>query len=249
MIPIHRDVGAQTLIGTAARTVVVADETEFVRNRFRAALAGAGHRVLLASSRSELLAAIQGARSQVDLIILDVRLSSSNAVSLVKQLRTLLPHNPPIVAMSGTVGHASAVRALAELNVTAFINEYTGDQNIMRALQPYLAGDGASRRSSPRVTVGTAVSMRLGHMIATAVTLNISRGGLAIRSANPLPCGTEMRLRLRLPSPGGEIEADARVVWSDPNTGMGLQFLKVSPTHQAVIDQFVNTHFFANRKG
>ena len=45
MIPIDRDVGVQTVVGTATRTVVVADETAFVRDRFRSALASAGHRV------------------------------------------------------------------------------------------------------------------------------------------------------------------------------------------------------------
>lgn len=245
--PIRNDVAAQTLIGAAAKTVIVADETAFVRDRFRAALAGAGHRVLLASSRAELLACVGSAGADVDLVVLDVRLSSSNATSLIRQLQRLLPHKPPIIALSGTVGHASAVRELTTLDVTSYINEYTNGQNIVRALHPFLGGNAAYRRSSPRVPLSAAISFRHGHTIATAVTLNIGRGGLAIRSTNPLPCGTEVRIRLRLPG-AGEVEAEARVVWSDANVGMGLQFARVTAEHQAAIDQFVDTHFFADRK-
>lgn len=245
--PIRNDMAAQTLIGAAAKTVIVADETAFVRDRFRAALAGAGHRVLLASTRAELLALVSSAADSIDLVVLDVRLSSSNAVALIRQLQKLLPHRPPIVGLSGTVGHAAAVRALTTLEVTSYINEYTSEQNIVRALYPFLGGNAAYRRASPRVPLSAAISFRHGHAIATAVTLNIGRGGLAIRSTNPLPRGTEVRIRLRLPGTG-EVEANARVVWSDTNVGMGLQFSEVTPAHQATIDEFVDTHFFADRK-
>lgn len=228
---------------------MVADETAFVRDRFRSALSGAGHHVLLASNRAELLACVRKAQSEIDLIVLDVRLSASDATSLTKQLQKLLPHNPTIIAFSGTVGSTAAVHELAKLNVTAFINEYTGEQNIVRALHPFLGGNEACRRSSPRVALGTTVTFRLNQTILTSVTSNISRGGIAVRSTNPLPPGTEVRLRLRLPPESREIEADARVAWSDPRCGMGLQFSNVCPEHQAAIDGFVNSHFFANRKG
>jgi hypothetical protein len=38
------------------------------------------------------------------------------------------------------------------------------------------------------------------------------------------------------------------VAWSDRRIGMGLQFEKVAPEHQAAIDGFVDQHFFTNRK-
>jgi uncharacterized protein (TIGR02266 family) len=241
-------VGAQTVIGAATRTVLVAEETAFVRERFRTALTGAGHRVLLASSRSELVAQVRNTSHSIDLVVLDLRLSDSKATALVRQLQTLLPHAPTIVAFSGTVGSPATVRELASLHVTAFINEYTGEQHIVRALEPFLGGDTSCQRSSPRVALGTGVTFRHGQTIVTAVTLNISRGGIAIRSTSPLPLGTAVRLRLRLPS-AGEVEADARVVWSTPGSGMGLQFTMVTDDHQRAIDTFVNSHFFDNRKG
>jgi uncharacterized protein (TIGR02266 family) len=241
-------VEAQAVVRVPTRTVVVADETAFVRDRFRGALTGAGHRVLLAGSRADLLALVRKAGDTIDMIVLDVRLSGSDASSLVRKLRKLLPHSPGIVGFSGTVGDTAALRRLAALNVTAFINEYTSERNILRALQPFLAGDDTHRRVCPRVALGAAVTFRHGHTIVTAVTLNISRGGVAIRSTTPLPVGTSVRLRLRLPSPAKEIEADGRVVWSNPQSGMGLRFDRICGDHQDAIEEFVNSCFFSNRK-
>jgi hypothetical protein len=38
------------------------------------------------------------------------------------------------------------------------------------------------------------------------------------------------------------------VAWSDRRTGMGLQFEKVESADQQAIYQFVDQHFFSNRK-
>ena len=56
------------------------------------------------------------------------------------------------------------------------------------------------------------------------------------------------RLRVRLPGSKRDIDADARVAWSDRRHGMGLQFDKVEAPDQAAIDEFVDAHFFSSRK-
>lgn len=238
----------QTAVAHRTRTIVVADDTAFVRDRFRAALERAGHRVLAASTRTDLLNSIRDAATLVDLVALDVRLSGTSPAALIRQLRALLPHDPPIVVFSGTVGDRHLVETLAGLHVTAYINEYTAEPNIVRALEPFLSDDPRNRRRSPRVTLGAAVSFRYGHTIATGVTLNISRGGLAIRSTNPLTTGTAVRVRVKLPSGGGDVDGDAVVVWSTPGVGMGLQFTSLSEDHQRMLDDFVVTHFFSSRR-
>jgi len=43
----------------ATKTVVVADDTAFVRDRFRATLEGAGHKAVTVKSAAELLARVR----------------------------------------------------------------------------------------------------------------------------------------------------------------------------------------------
>ena len=70
-----------------AKTVVVADDTAFVRDRFRAALEHAGHKAITVKSAAELLARIQADLATIDLIVLDLRLPNAPGV----ELRTIHP--------------------------------------------------------------------------------------------------------------------------------------------------------------
>jgi hypothetical protein len=44
------------------------------------------------------------------------------------------------------------------------------------------------------------------------------------------------------------VDLESRVTWSDRRVGMGLQFEKVDSADQAAIDEFVEAHFFSNRR-
>jgi uncharacterized protein (TIGR02266 family) len=92
------------------------------------------------------------------------------------------------------------------------------------------------------------VAYRFGNTIAAALTLNLSKGGVAIRTMSPLQSGSKVRVRFRLPGSKRDVEAESRVSWSDRRVGMGLQFEKVEAPDQAAIDEFVDQHFFSNRK-
>jgi hypothetical protein len=55
-------------------------------------------------------------------------------------------------------------------------------------------------------------------------------------------------VRFLLPGSKRDIDIAARVAWSDRRVGMGLTFEKVEPDDQTAIDEFVDAHFFSNRK-
>jgi uncharacterized protein (TIGR02266 family) len=78
--------------------------------------------------------------------------------------------------------------------------------------------------------------------------LNVSKGGVAIRTMTPLEKGLAVHVRFRLPGGARDVEADARVCWSDRQLGMGLQFERISPDGQTAIDDYVDSHFFSNRR-
>jgi hypothetical protein len=57
-----------------------------------------------------------------------------------------------------------------------------------------------------------------------------------------------VKVRFRLPGGNKDIDAEARVSWVDRRLGMGLQFTKLDPADQRAVDEFVQSHFFSNRK-
>ena len=231
----------------AVKTVLIADDTAFVRDRFKMALEGAGHRAVTVRTGQELLAALQG-QERIDLVVLDLRLPNGRGIDLVRSLRRVAPENPPIVVFSGTIANAAEVRDLSSFGVAGYVNEYTGVGHIMPALAPHLFPEHYNRRSSPRVVLGVPITYRVGNAISTSLTLNVSHGGVAIRTTNPLDVAAVVRLRFRLPGTKKEVDAEARVAWSDRRVGMGLQFTSIDPPAQALIDNYVQTHFFSNRK-
>lgn len=230
----------------AVKTVLVADDTEFVRERFRKAIEDAGHRAMTARTGPEVLAAIGNV--DLDLAVLDLRLPSANGVGLLRAIRRIAPLHPPLLVFSGTIAAAAEVREMTDLGVAGYVNEYAAAQHIVPSLSPHLFPSEYNRRSSPRVTLGIPVAYRFGNTIATALTLNISRGGLALRTTTPLPVDSVVRLRFRLPAVRSDIQAEARIAWVDRRLGMGLQFTKIDEGAQAAIEAFVQAHFFTNRK-
>jgi uncharacterized protein (TIGR02266 family) len=232
----------------SSKTVLVADDTAFVRDRFRSALENAGHRAVAVKSAAELLAKVRTDAADIDLIVLDLRLPHTSGVDLVRAIRKLDDGRLPILIFSGTIASADEVRDLAALGVAGYVNEYSAVQHILPSLAPHLFPDSFNRRGSPRVVLGIPIQYRFGNTIAAALTLNLSRGGIAIRTTSPLEAASKIRVRFRMPGSKRDLDADGRVAWSDRRVGMGIQFERVDPGHQSLIDNFVDAHFFSNRK-
>jgi uncharacterized protein (TIGR02266 family) len=237
-----------TTAAANAKTVLIADDTAFVRDRFKTALEAAGHRSVTVKSAAELLARVRADLAQLDLLVIDLRLPHAAGVELVRNIRKLDGGRLPILIFSGTITSAEEVRELAALGVAGYVNEYSAVQHILPSLAPHLFPDNFNRRDSPRVVLGIPTAYRFGNTIAAALTLNLSRGGIAIRTTSPLENGANVRLRFRLPGSKRDIDAEGRVAWSDRRQGMGLQFDKVDDADQHAIDEFVNAHFFSSRK-
>ena len=180
--------------------------------------------------------------------MLDLRLPHAGGVELVRAIRKIDGGRIPILVFSGTIASAEEVKELASLGVAGYVNEYSAVQHILPSLAPHLFPDNFNRRGSPRVVLGIPVAYRFGNTIAAALTLNLSKGGVAIRTMSPLEQGSKVRVRFRLPGSKLDIEAESRVAWSDRRLGMGLQFERVEPSDQQAVDEFVDQHFFTNRK-
>lgn len=228
----------------ATKTVLIADGAAFVRERFQTALQEAGHRAVTAKSGVELLGRVRADLEELDLIVLDLRLPFASGVDLVRAVRKLDGGRLPILVFSGTITSAEEVRELAALGVAGYINEYSAVQHILPSLAPHLFPDNFNRRSSPRVVLSVPVAYRFGDTITAVLMLNLGKGGLSIRTMSPLQVGSKTRVRFRMPGARREVEADAKVTWSDGRIGMGLEFERLEALDQEAIDEFVDGHFF-----
>lgn len=230
------------------KTVLIADDTPFVRDRFRTALQNAGHRAVAVRSAAELLARVRADLAEIDLLVVDLRLPHASGVDLIRAIRKLDDGQVPVLVFSGTISSADEVRHLAALGVAGYVNEYSAVEHILPSLAPHLFPETFNRRGGRRVLLGIPVAYRHGNTVAAALTLNIGRGGIAVRTPNPLALASRVRARFRLPGSTRDIDADTRVTWTDRQVGMGLTFEKLDPQDKAEIDAFVDAHFAPRRR-
>ena len=122
----------------------------------------------------------------IDLLVLDLRLPHSPGVDLVA--RDCASSTQDACRSSSSAARSPAptkCATLAALGVAGYINEYSAAQHILPSLAPHLFPDNFNRRSSPRMVLGIPVQYRFGNSIAAALTLNLSHGGVAIRTTSP----------------------------------------------------------------
>jgi len=229
-----------TTPGSAQKTVLVADGRDAVRTRVAAAIEAAGHQAWGAATAPEALAIVQADAERLDLIVLDLRIGSEGGLALMRDLRRVEGGRVPVLVCSGSLASARDVRELAELGVVGYVNEWSPDEQILPALAPHLFPDNFNRRGSPRVVMGIPVAYRFANTIAAAVTLNLDKGGVAIRTMSPLVPPARARVRFRLPTHRQDVDAEARVTWADRRVGMGLEFERVDAVDQLAIDDFVD---------
>jgi len=228
-------------MSSSAKTILIAHRVAAVRDRFAAALADARHEFVTADSEAGARRAAANRELPISLALVDLGLSA-DGVAFVRLLKQDAGRTLPVVVFSGTVSSAAQVPMLLALGIGGYVNEHAATPQILPALAPHLFPDNFNRRASLRIALGVPVSYRAGQTIAGAVTLDVGKGGLAIRTMNPLAPGTEVLLKFRLPNAGEDIEASGRVAWSDRKVGFGVQFDRVSQDDQTAIDAFVDDH-------
>jgi uncharacterized protein (TIGR02266 family) len=225
----------------SAKTILVAHRRADVRARVAAARADAHHAVGVGDTAEAAAAAMARRETPISLALVDLGLSESE-VGLVRELRAASASPVPVLVFSGTIRAVDQVRSLAAAGVAGYINEHAPTPSILPALAPHLFPDSFNRRTSLRVPLGVPVSYRAGTTIAGAVTLEVGKGGLAIRTMTPLEAGAPIAVKFRLPGVSGEIQAEGHVAWSDRRKGMGVRFERITSAHQTILDAFVDEH-------
>lgn len=226
---------------SAVKTILVAHHQAAVRDRFAAALVDARQAFLLADTEEATRAALEDGVAGISLALVDLELAS-DGVTFVRAVRTLGGPALPITVFSGSLTSAAVVPALSEAGVCGYVNEHAATAQILPSLAPHLFPDNFDRRTSPRAPLGVPVACRVGQTITMAHTLNVSRGGLGVRTMTPLPVQTLVDVKFRLPGTHVDMEASGRVAWSDRQVGMGIQFDRVEAggqDAQIAIDHFV----------
>jgi uncharacterized protein (TIGR02266 family) len=101
-------------------------------------------------------------------------------------------------------------------------------------------------RKFPRAPLACEVHYRTKGSFLVSYSLNLSKGGLFLETAELQPVGSILTVRFSVPGTSTQIETEARVMWVRSEisseglpTGMGLQFDRLEERLGAIIDKLV----------
>jgi uncharacterized protein (TIGR02266 family) len=116
-------------------------------------------------------------------------------------------------------------------------------RTLNRHFQPELTKRNADRRDSIRVPVKLRLSFSSLGAIRQCLMTNVSRGGVFVSTATPLPLGTKIRLWIQVGDSGEEIEVEGEVASHNAGpgllsdeTGMGVRFVHLSEEQAKAVD-------------
>jgi len=103
--------------------------------------------------------------------------------------------------------------------------------------------EGAERRKHPRLDVQIEISYQHLNDFFYDYAINLSRGGMFIRTAHPIDAGTDLKIKFSIPGQKETISTSGkvvRVVKSDdphgPAPGMGIEFKTLAPRDLELIN-------------
>jgi c-di-GMP-binding flagellar brake protein YcgR len=73
-----------------------------------------------------------------------------------------------------------------------------------------------------------------------AMSTNISEGGMAVVSQEPLPANGRSRLQFTLPESTAALELESEVAWANVKGQTGLRFVNVPPDSQQYLENWLN---------
>jgi len=111
-------------------------------------------------------------------------------------------------------------------------------------------GDGAERRSQPRTTCGIIVQVSHKNVedFVEHYAINISSGGMFIRSYDPLPRDSDLSFEIQLADGKPVLRGKAKVAWNKTPApdrkmavlpGMGVKFTELDESSRDIVDRIV----------
>jgi CheY-like chemotaxis protein len=174
-----------------------------------------------------------------DAVFLDMRMPSLDGIELAKQIRSSgLNQSTPLVMITGDQDHKVMQRAF-QVGVNLFLFKPVDRSRLMRLLRAADNFIQSQRRRFTRIKACKSVSIQLGERRISGTSLDLSVGGMFVRSSATLPVGSTVCVGLDLQPGKPPVQLAARVVRVCGNDCMGLQIEKAGQDADNRLENFL----------
>jgi len=179
-------------------------------------------------------------QTKIDAVIVDYDLAGADA--LVKKLEPMRRGEDaiPLVLMSGPLHHDQLRRNGADFFFQKPVSVEQAVHTLAAARNLILRGRLRYHRHALQAHVSMVANRR--HM--DAELLNVSRGGVGVRTKAELQPGEHVRLRFSLPGRKLVVQAQAAVAWRRPNGDVGLRFDEIPKDSQDELQLWLEGRYF-----
>jgi len=161
-----------------------------------------------------------------DVIFLDMRMPSLDGIEVASCIRsTGANQTTPLVMITGDQDHKLMQRAF-QAGVNLFLCKPVDRARIMRLLNAADNFIQAQRRRYTRVKVSRNVLLECGEYRVKGSSVDLSLGGLSVKSSGTLPIGSAVRVALELQPGKPPVQLAARVARICEDGAMGLKIEK-----------------------
>lgn len=183
------------------------------------------------------------AKSKIDALIVDCDLNGSS--QFLHDLRSAegLSRTIPLVIMGGPRGQQS-------LEETGALFAFEKPISVEQAVHTLSAArnmilDGRLRYHRAGLEVPVSLNCK-GLKPTDAYLINVSQGGMQIRTHDPIATEKPLQVSFQLPGARAGLKARAEIAWQDKRGNMGIRFVKLAQKQQRTLQLWLAQQYFAN---
>ena len=181
------------------------------------------------------------AHSKIDAVILDCDLGGSSGF-----LRSFHASNPqksvPLLIVSGSSGRDQLQATGANFVFEKPISVENAVHTLSAARN--LIVDGRLRYHRQLLQVPASLTCGSKHQF-TASLVNLSQGGIGVRSSEALPAAGPVRVSFSLPGSDLPVKAVGKVAWTDHDGNAGIRFVQISRKVKRDLQLWLEQRYFA----
>jgi CheY-like chemotaxis protein len=182
-------------------------------------------------------------RSKIDALIVDCDLNGSSQILHELQGPQRLTNTVPLVIMGGA-------HCLTNLDQTGALFAFEKPISVEQAVRTLSAArnmivDGRLRYHRTGIEVPVSLKAK-GQEAKDAQLINLSQGGMQIRTEHFIDADIIMQVYFELPGTRSKLKAQAEVVWHDKSGNFGMRFVNVTQPQQRTLQLWLAQQFLAH---
>jgi len=180
-------------------------------------------------------------KSKIDALIVDCDLNGSS--QFLRELQDTETRSTPLVIM----GSPHCQRRLDETGALFAFEKPISVEQAVRTLSAArnLILDGRLRYHRTGLEVPVSLTCK-GRKAVDAHLVNVSQGGMQIRTQDPVESTKALQISFELPGARTGVKAKAEIAWQDKRGNLGIRFVKLPKQQQRTLQLWLAQQYFAN---